>query len=129
MIDPHDRATIDAFGSLQAESLKRRGRGRPVTATPEDRREQNRQRQARFHKNKKLKTQATAFISDLLTKATKGTNRSNRQTLIEALQYLAGAGENLECEIEFESDITKRVSFDQLPEIIGAGNDTIYLIR
>jgi hypothetical protein len=93
MIDPHDKGTIDAFG---VEQLVKQGKGRPITTTAEERRERNRKRQARFREAKKLKEHAASYLSELLTKATKGVNRSNRQTLIEALQFLAGNGENLE---------------------------------
>lgn len=128
MIDPHDKDTLDAFGYPCQDLLLKRGRGRPAFATDSDRREQNRIRQARFREGIRQKQAAMKFLSDLLGKVTKGTNRSNRQTIIEAMQFLSGAGEDLDCDIEFESGQSRKTRFSDLVATINE-TDSIYSLR
>lgn len=128
MIDPHDKDTLDVFGYPHQHSPAKRGRGRPATATDSDRREQNRMRQARFRESSRQKHAAMKFLSELLGKVTKGSNRSNRQTIVEAMQFLSGVGEDLECDIEFESGQSRKIRFSGLASTIGE-TDSIYTVR
>lgn len=128
MIDPHDKDTLDAFGHHQEVQPVKRGRGRPATATDSVRREQNRIRQARFKQARRQQQAAMKFLSELLSNVTKGTNRSNRQTIVEAMQFLSGAGEDLECDVELESGQSRKISFSSLAAAINE-TDRIYTIR
>ncbi len=65
--------TNSNLNSHNRDSALKRGRGRPVTATPEKKKEDARLRAARFYEKKRIKEKCVKFANEQLAKVTAST--------------------------------------------------------
>lgn len=128
MRDPLDQSTLDAFDTADPKPNARKV-GRPQTSDPQRRAEQNRERQRNHRRRIVARAIQQKWITNALFDVQAGRSNHSLDTLRAFMSFLDGEGENKPCSITLNDQMFVSSSFEELRELISAGetaNDLSY---